>query len=423
MKSKVVCLATILLFSVLAISVTDASSNYTGESVKQTYYSGDFISGSISLNLQNESYNSVISSNLNGTITLGDLLNKNGLKSGIDYICSSSDCSTQYKLGDIINVIPIYSGQPSRVGFKLSGSNINIQDVNLDVSGTSAPSCTNQLGVDFFDQPQHTLQNTKYSNQMCAQRYTGCFNESLPDSAYTFANLSSTKYCIKQKLPPAPAYQLGAKLNTTTSTPNEKIIMDIYPSDFSTTPLGECILPNATQSMPEVSCITNYGSITEQEYYVCISSDKLISDYIIRTEKSGQVCGARAPSTSGVPFDFDLFAQPLGYDTPTFTVGNDLFNLIYFRENFTNVAQDYLQQIYNGDCTKNDCIIPLTIHGRDQTVSLTNPSLTYTSGGIPLSEINLYKVNKESSKVSANNLLVNLLFGKDGAYQRLNKYL
>ena len=410
MKNKVVFVTLVLLFLIIGASNSIATSNYSGGNIKQNYYSGDFISGSIQVNLQNESYDSVISSNLNGKITLRELLSKNGLKSGVDYVCSNSECSTQYSLGNLVNIAAVYSSQSSLVGFKLaSGNDIKIQNVNLDVSGTAIPACRNQIGVDLFDQPQHVLQNTKFTNVTCAQRYTGCYDDTLPDSSYSLANLSSIGYCIKQKLPAAPAYQLGAKLIAPAVAPNEKIFMDIYPSDFSTTPLGECILPNATQSVQEVSCITDYGGITEQEYYICVSSDKPSSAYLIRTEHSGQVCGAKTPDPAGVSFDFNIFAQPLGYDSPSFTLDNDLFNLVYFRENFTNVAQDYLQQKYAGDCNNNACIIPLAIHGDDQSVSLFNPSLTYTSAGIQLSENNLYDVKKESAKISSNNIILNLL--------------
>ncbi len=406
MKKGIVFSAFLVFFLAAFVS---ADISVSGNNIKQTYSSGDYISGSITLNMQNVSYDSILSTNLNGSITIGDLLNKDNLREGYDYNCSSVGCNNQYNIGDKAVIEPLYSGSPNLVGFKLTGSNIQIQSMSLKITGDSSPGCSAQIYANMFDNSSKPIQNNKYLNQTCSVRSSGCFDSTLAESSYTLANISSTPYCIKQTLGAAPAYMLGAHVISPGNISNDQLKMDIYPSDFSTTPLGECLLDNVSQQgYADVSCNVNYAGASQQNYYICISSERQTSAYLIKTEQTSPTCGAKAPDPTPIQKDFDIYVQPLMYDSPAYTLSDNLFNVVYYRENFTTDAQNYIQQNYNGDCVTNSCILPISINGADQTVSFSNPSLVYTSSGIPVTETSLYSLNKTSSEVNAQNIVLNI---------------
>ena len=132
------------------VQLTSASFIYNNAILRQTYSSGDTILGSINIGLINESYDSLITTNVNGSLTLGDLLRKNGFTPGVEFSCSSINCTTAYVIGNATSSITLTETQPVKLGFKLSGKNISVQGFSMDISGNAGPACTKQFSINLF---------------------------------------------------------------------------------------------------------------------------------------------------------------------------------------------------------------------------------------------------------------------------------
>jgi PKD repeat protein len=408
MKNKGVYFIVCALFLsfLISVAIADASFVYKSNTLKQSYSSGEQITGSISITLRNQSYNSLITSNVNGEITLGELLKKNGFREGIEYTCSNPDCSTDFSAKNPVSSIEIDRAIPATVGFKVTGTNSFVKDISLKINSDSAPGCRKQLLISMFDDQNYYLQNPSYNVAACGAMKTGCFDSTLSDNKYTKVHLGTKEYCIQQKLPSAPAYQLGAVIYSPVSNPAENLTMRLYSADFSTM-FGRCELDvsGLSDEINSLSCVTEFGSNVEREYYICVSSGKETSEYQIRTEETSPTCGAYSLNPANIGADFEINAQPLEYATPDFVLDSYLFNKTYYTSSFTAATNAFLRNRYNNDCRQNECIIPITLSGDEQALILDSPLLTYLRDGIStVTDNNLYNVTLDDALVDAQDI-------------------
>ena len=386
-KFNVVILIAIILASGLAL----ASFQYKNNNIETSYSAGEKIRGTINMSFTAEPTDSILKSNFNGTIKLIELIKENQLEEGVDYTCTYFGCFDNYKSAGEISSYSLDDDESLLIGFKVTGSDMEISSLKLSVQSNAGISCSRQLIIDVLDKNESFIQSNKNSGNLCGSELTGCFN---PGAATTLADVTTDLYCENISLEPAPAYKIGATLKKGSAT---DITMTLYDLDWQV--LGDCILPNQTQTTEQLGCTVNYTITKKGDYFVCISSDS-DAGYQIRTEESSPKCGT---STGGEPYniDFDIFARPFEFGAiGTLNVNESMFYDLNNEQELASYADIYIGEIYQRNCSKG-CIIPFKLTGISQDLTFANAEIKYKKGGSPLfTETNLYKLDKDKSKIT-----------------------
>jgi hypothetical protein len=387
-----------LFFAVMLLSLSFALAafSYKGTNIESSYSAGEKIRGTLNISFTNVRANALMTSNFNGSIKLLDLLEKNGFVKGTDYTCSYRNCIDSYKDIGSANTINLESGEPKIVGFELTEDEIDrVDSIKFDVSSNAPQSCTRQLIIDVLDKNESFVQNNKNSGVVCDEEFNGCFNYGL--GSYTKAVITSNPYCENITLEPAPAYNVGARIDKGTKKTN--LIMELF--DMDGNDLGECKLPEQTQQTEKLSCIINYSIAQESDFLVCIKAASDDANYKISREKENPTCGT---ATNGPPYDvdFDIFANPMAFAP----VGTINFNESLFYEmnpssdDLITYVNQFVSDNYDYNCS-NGCFIPFKIEGSSQELTFSNPEVEYfTKSGERLSETGFYELEKEESKLT-----------------------
>lgn len=399
MRSKsIIAIFAFIIFGVITVF---ASVNHLHNTIATNYSDGEAIRGNINLRLSNEPGDIAVTSNFPGSLTLLELIeNQTGLIEGIEYNCSTNGCLNDYSSSGVVSQIQVDSGEVDYVGFRIEGSGIEVKDAKLRISSNAPSSCTPNLYVDLLSDGDNVLTASQGNGESCGIRHTGCY-----DQANTLlANIVTGKqYCEKISIPQAPGFIVGAQIKQGTGESN--LTMRLYDGD-STTLLGSCKLPQNSQQTQEISCIINHSSYETRDYYVCVSTS-VNNGYQIGQETSSPTCGT-AQGFNSLNSDFDIFVETEKYAaSPSFVVNVSTYKKA-FNLNITQVIDQYIQNLYGGDC-ENDCFIPMKIFGVGQTVLFNDPELKYESFGAslaPIQEIN--SLDYESTRITSNNLSLDI---------------
>ena len=394
----------VLILLILAfLPIVNAGFNYANNNIAKSYSGGDKIKGKINISFQKEPVNSILNSNFEGEITLIELLKKNSFSEVKDYNCSTINCASQYIAKNQINDISLEPGERKIFGFKLSGRDIEIKSAKFSLSGNSAATCYGQFLIDTLDKNETYIQNYKYVGVPCGNRQYGCFDNSVEN--YDLATITSTPYCEKIKLVPAPAFQVGAKIkNSTQGSTNIK--MQIYSNEWDE--LGKCNLPKHSQETEELKCIINFSNINIKEYYICVSSDTS-KDYRIRSEQEGEICGNSDIDFNNYARDYEIFADALQFDTPNIEINETTFNKISGKR-FAEYLDDYVSEKYDRACPIDGCIIPFEIiPEKMENLVISNAEIQYNAAGASgLSNSKIYLVEKTDSTIDSKYLDIEL---------------
>lgn len=394
------CVLAAALISSLGSAAFSVDAN--ASTVKKEYNIGDKLSGTISISFANESSDSLLSANLGSKkITLADWLKQAGKKAGIDYNCTFAGCASDYQARQEVSSMSITGQQPKMVGFKISGANISAKTVSF-IASTSLPnSCSKQFSIDVLDRDSHILENYRYTDQLCGNPLRGCFDHTLTEDKYQYANLTRASYCERLSLNPAPAYSFTANITKPSTAKYEEVSFDLYNGDF-TTLYGSCTLAQG-----ESRCTINYTITREGTYAACVSSNETNSAYQVRTEQSDLICGT-ANLGQTMTRDFDISAHALEYASGQTLFDNDKYAMLNNEENITDAINNYLKEEYNSDCIGQDCFIPLQLIGDAQTLTFTNPLLVYESDGVLITQNKLYEIARTPSSINSGRMLVSL---------------
>lgn len=438
MKKKGVFLAFILTtFVVFLVANSQFSSGQVivkNESVKGNYFGGDTISGSVLLSLINEPTSARITSNFGGNISLIDFLNQNELNSGVSYRCSTKDCLPDYGLDNVVGSVNIPVGESKLLGFRIPAQDIQqFNSLRFEVFSDAPRSCSKQLMIDVLDRKEAFIQNNKYTQNPCQDNLFGCFNNSLNSEAYLYPEISSTKYCERISVPPAPAYQVGAILSNEQQS-TDGIEMEVYKANGPL--VGKCSVQNVTTKLPSPSCIVEYSGVNYTDFLVCVYSNSQSlpgKKYKIRAEQAGNNCGAALVTSDNYNVDYEIFARPLEFDVADIEINNSFFmksNPDLNGIDLTNYVSAYLFDRYEGVCPSMGCIIPLKVDSftTGQNIGFKNIDLKYTSSIGPLSVNSIYSIRKEDSKINAENITLkieeaNLVIPAESSENRLIIYL
>jgi len=399
-----------LLVIVFVVGIASASFVFQGEDVVRSYSGGGNIIGNIKISLYQEPSNSQLTSTYSGNISILDLIRKNGLVEGSDYSCNIRGCNEIY-VGQSGSISSLDLQNSKIIGFNVSGREVSIQDADFKISGTSSVSCTRPLIIDVLGLGENYIQNNQYDiTATCGEEKNyGCFNGGLSDSSYSSLQVTTFGICEKVHLTYAPAYYAGAKIKNA-SMVYSTLSMELL--DNETGFIGGCTLPILQQNIQEVSCIINKSIDVVGDYYVCIKSDASESDYQIKGESSGSICGMADPfGSQSRDFDYEIFTKPIPYGPINKMSIKQAFES-KSSDSFVGYIDDYIENRYGRNCT-GGCIIPFAIEGISQTLSFSNISIVYeaTPGNIVRAN-SLYPVTKSSSLIDARNITLELSHAK-----------
>jgi hypothetical protein len=399
--------AVFAIFTVfLLIQVTSASFivDLNVSSVKNTYNVGDTISGNIAISFENESIDTIISTNVGGgTTTLGEWIKASGKRENYEYNCSSKGCLPLYKAKNAISNVNLQAYSPKLFGFKTSGSNVSIRSLSFNLDSNLPNSCSLPYSIDAFNVGKYVLSSQQYTSNVCSKPQQGCFDYSLPLAQYQTVNLTNSPYCEKINLIHAPAYLLGANLTKPSVATEEIISMELYNADF-TIYYGNCTFSSLQSN---TSCIIPYPITQDRDYNVCVLSNTSNSPYLIRTEFFGSICGSANRGQSNTR-DFDIFANQLEYSSAISTFDNESFAMMNNEQDFAHATNEYLTGEYASSCLNNDCFIPFKIVGDKQQIDINSVSLVYESDGVPITDNTAYEIEKSASTIRSGRIVLPL---------------
>ncbi|MEK6933650.1 MAG: PKD domain-containing protein [Nanoarchaeota archaeon] len=401
---KMAFLLLIVLYLMFLLPFMSGSFLYKNNSLQTKYVGGEAVKGNIELRFLDESAQSSITSNFEGSIQLIDLLKSNDFLENRDYNCSVKNCAIGHKIKNSLQSLPISVGENASVGFKITGKNVEVDSVRFSVETTGAASCSRPYIVSVLGNNNNSLQTNKYKNFSCGARMQGCFDSSLNN--YDSATITSDAYCEKIKAPVAPAFLVGGKIKNSTQGYG-KLKVEMFDNLWNS--IGRCDLPRHNASNVEsLSCIINYAPVAEKESYVCVSLEGgANANYEINSEQSGNVCGATGIGTEQQNRDYDLFIEALQFDSVGMEINESTYSQLY-SESLTLLIDSYISDKYERDCSKG-CIIPFELFsGAAQTLNFNSVEIRYRDSGALLKNNQLYLLEKDLPLINSNYLKIDI---------------
>lgn len=409
-KKRLLVASFVLVIILAGLSMATVKKG-TLDMIKINYSVGESLSGEFNLSFV-EQKAGVISSSLGGNITLLDLLDNSGYSVGSDYNCVPESCSNTYSATNAEETKVLVVNGKKTVGFLLSGKQSEANSFSFSVSTAFGQSCFNQAYIDLFDDGIFDVYNINYVNNTCGTELRGCFL----DSDTTEATVSTGEpYCEKIRLPPAPAYKLGAKVRN--STTGGTLIMKLY--DVESGELkGECNLSANNQDLEKLYCIAEYSLVSTRDTFVCVKGSAG-STYRIKTETKNP-CGATLDLAQNGDYtvDYDLSAQALEYGKFDFVINETTYSKIN-GGSLIELINSYLEENYYSDCTPN-CVIPVKIaSSAENSFTISNIKINYNSAsreGIISNQV--YEADKQAPTINSSYLLFSL---EDTGFTAQNK--
>jgi hypothetical protein len=411
--------AVIFLFSIFFILIISSASAtlYIGNSshlIEKKYGASQNIIGWINVSINGENTSATFKDSLNNEISLIDLLRQNPK---INYSCApNKDCEKYYATSGENNGA-ITSNGNKILGMAFTGNIEKINSIKFDLripDAGLAPSCTNQLKVDFFNDGIIDFSNNNSDASICSgTRSYGCFNTS---ASSELSKIELDSYCQRINLSEAPGFRLGAWV-IKAGTTKRNLTMSLY--DLSgVDSLASCKLPDASASGGEISCDVNYALNFPREHYVCLGASSGTGEYKTKVTEDLDRCGFLNSPPSEENSAYWIFAEAKKFGTvKNILVRNTLPN----EQELSIMTQDYLNKRYEGmNCSRSGgCVVPLTImvnkpaekitgyiEGDDAapatdspTVFIENINIDWQTSGAHPTKNNLYDLSETPSKV------------------------
>ena len=399
-----------LLFLFFVYSA-DAKFLYNNQSIIKDYSGGDSIRGNFNLTFESHPANSIFTSNFPGEITLSDLVRKSQFSEGQDYNCTVKGCTGDFSAkGELSNSFSTASNEKKLIGFNLNGEDASVQSIRLKINSDSPASCYGQIGIDVLDNYTYAFRNTKFIDEKCGIRYSGCFSESAnPENAELTGN-SNGPYCEKITLPAAPAYKIGAKIYNSTKNTNAPITAEIYNMDWSL--LGSCTFPNHTMHFEELKCLVALPRNSQGDYLACISAKSGVeSNYTVPSEQTSPACGNAERGSKEYSRDYFIFAEALMYDSANLELNESNFNKIT-GNSLVSTVNGYIEERYNSDCRRG-CTVPLPILSSiGQNVNILDAEIKYTTKGTLITGNKIFSLENRNSSLTSGPLALNISHAK-----------
>jgi PKD repeat protein len=349
----------------------------------------------MNVSILQETPDSLLSSNLNDSISLAGFLDANG----VFYSCSPTICSKvgyEYS-GQASSKTVIISeyGQEKIVGFVINTSGLNVNSIKFNVSSSYEVSDYIPLVFNISDKKIIEFKNlsSDYSNPRLLTY--GCFNFA-SGTLKSDKKLGSISYCEMVRLPRTTSLKLGVNFTGIGDT----ITMSLKSANAAT--LKSCTLEDP---LTDNSCNVEYD-LSEGEYYVCANA-KESDSFNIYSEESGESCGWFNAITNSSSIDYSLFAK-----VPKYAAAPQ--NMILNLDSSTiSEINAFIKDRYS-TCSVG-CVIPIRITGIPQSLLINNVAVSYSSSQGSLSDSNIYDLSEIKPKLDFKGILNLSLLGFDVA--------
>ncbi len=390
-----VFLALIFIFSMSTASATFTVGiqNY---SIENIYGPSQDISGWLNISFAGEpsdaNFTGIAGSVIN-KINLSEILKSN---TGYNHSCSPVDCGNDYFANNAqaSKTFALSAGNSSVYGFRLAGNIQSIDSLSFSVQSDAAPSCTNQIKVDIFDDGVTDFINNKSTNTVGCTSSQGCYIGSGSDGEYDLTG----QYCQKMNLSEAPGFALGAWVK---KVGERNVTIGLF--DNGLVELKNCQLPDASTSGGDVFCNVNYSVTKPGQYYICIYPTTGAGTYKIKGHLLQNGCGfsgVTIPPQSQIQAAYDISAQGKQFDSPgTLQIPDSIPG----GGTLSGLAANYINRKYGSlDCTSG-CVIPVRfISGTNQNIILSDPILRYTQQYVgTVTESNFYDLETMPAKINS----------------------
>lgn len=400
----IIILISSLLFIMAILPMISASFVYKNNSLETKYVGGEAIKGNIEIRFIDEPAGSLLTNNFDSSTKLIDLIKASGFEENRDYNCSIRNCVVGYKTKSSIQGLPLNIGENASIGFRITGKNVEIDSARLNIETNGAASCTGPYIISVLGNNETTLQTNKYKDVSCGTKVRGCFDFSLGN--YDSATITSDAYCEKIKLPIGPAYKVGGKIKNSTIGYGK---LNIEMFDESWNSLGKCGLPRHNMSnIEELNCIIEYAPVSERDVFLCLNLESgTNANYEINSEQGGNICGTTGVGTEQLNRDYDLFVEPLQFDSVGMEINESFYSRLY-SESLALSIDSYIVDKYERNCA-HGCIIPFEIFsGATQNINFNNAEIKYRDTGALLKNNQLYLLEREFSTINSGYLKLNI---------------
>lgn len=388
----------ILILIVFSISLVSAifTQGTLSHSIEESYGPEQTIKGWINISLENELANSILESSLGGSISLIDLIKKIS-NSGFVYNCDPLTCTSNYVTNneETSKTFDLDEGDSVLFGFEIIKDK-PVTDVSIfsfKLQSNNPETEKSPLSLDILNNGGKEWNAYSPSENFGSENF-GCF---IGGMFMSKAPLAQVQYCEKITLSKTPEVEIGAYVEGEGNVPFTMKIQRVGSGEYKT-----C---SATASgSGRISCqTTNYPIKKDGDYFVCIktadSSD--INKYSIAYEENSP-CGFSGIYGGEYDYDFEIFARPKKYASSiNFVLNNEeLEDAESSISNLEIYIEDYLDEMYDNDCS-DGCIIPIKIFsGINQQIEISDAYLSYTSGIVYETE-NIYDIQETPAKITA----------------------
>jgi len=381
----------IFLVLVFTFNFVWASVEVHNYSLSKAYPPFTNITGEINWTIVGEEYDTLITSNDNDSIKLGDFLDR----AGNIFECSPPDCSMDYVVSDgVTEKILDISSSNVYVGFFLNGTDVEITGLGFDMDSDFEENRYVPLKIEFFE--MEDWEYNQFSENSFLDRDYGCYSESVGELRGTL--IGQNFYCERISLPDTGKIFVGANVSITDSS---NITMTLFSGTGSESELNDCSYVPGVQSGCEMTPEINNEIFFADDYIVCVNADST-TNYTIYEESVGEVCGSiyYDDEFQDSETDFSIFARPVKYADASSLVNVD------FNKNldFLDAAQELIDERYGRDCSSG-CVLPLAISGVSQELTISNVVINFTRSGKSSSINRIYDLNTVPVKLDFDSLI------------------
>jgi PKD repeat protein len=389
------------------VSFASASVDVHNFSLQSHFSFEESLKGEINLTVEDVDFTAIIRSSSGQEISLGDFL----IANGVSPTCKPVSCGNDYEAGTFSTSKDFIIGTGEEVygGFSIEGEDVHITSVNFDVQSDFVEGNNLPLAIDFFEGSDWNF--NEFSN-IFSNRYWGCYDN---EAAAMGPLIRSSSYCEMITLLESGAYFVGAKVNRDDS---KDLRMTVYSGD-SGSPVGECLFNPVTEDGCRIDA-EEEEVFDADAYQVCVSSEDpedpdTYTDYRLYTESTGEVCGfvyAEGPLNSTA--DYQIFGRVAKYGD-ALLIESASFDF----EALTTAADSLIEENYDRDCS-DECILPFSLSGIAQTVTVSDVSLDYVKAGGDYVSDKVFPVSVSPASVDFSGILDLELTGfnvsEDGEY-------
>ena len=376
MKLKVIFF--LLVFSIALVSADVKVLNYTVNNITKAT---EELTGKINLTITSENIDTLISSNDHDEMTLRKFLELNS----ITLNCEPDDCELGYKekgiISDFINIKPY---DDKLIGFKITGSEASITDINFSLNSNFQESLEIPLSILFLE--SKPWQFKEFSTEEFSNPSWGCFDNDNPEVSSVGSQIGPAKFCERVYLKETNKIVAGANIkypplgecescgenkrcNSDNQCVDEENLTMSLCSDKGTSCSNTCEYNPNNENNCTISADSE-KTFEEGYYRICVSSLD-VTDYRIYNESITPTCGS-VLGYSDQNIDYSIFASTAKF------ASNDLLqeSLDISSILTTELANNYTKERYGNDCSTG-CIFPIKLSGIEQKILVSDVFLRY----------------------------------------------